>query len=77
MKWLTRFLGIKDKDQARRTEEVSNYVHEQKIDFKKQMDKLQTTAIKVHERTRKAHQESAKLLDITIQIAKATGNEER
>lgn len=76
MKWLNRFLGTKDKEQEQRTEDVAIYVHEQKQDFKKQMDQLQIQAIKVHAKTKKAHEESIKLLDITTQIAQATGNKE-
>lgn len=78
MKWITRFLGLRNKEQKNKDEQAAKYIHKQKDFFTCEMAKVQNQAKKVHEKTRKAHQESVRLLevvtDVTIQIAKATGN---
>lgn len=81
MNFLKRFLGLYDKAQAKRTEDVAAYVHEKKSTFTADMVKLQNQARKVHNKTRQAHIESAKLNsmveDITTKISIATGGANR
>ena len=76
MEWLNRFLGTKDKEKVKRTEKVDVYVEKQKVTFISDMGKIKKQAQRVHFSTRKAHEESAKLLgvvnDITVQIDRAT-----
>jgi hypothetical protein len=77
MKWLKRFLGLYDKKQAQRTEEVAEYVHARKNEFTKDMLNIQNQAKRVHIKTMQAQQESLKLKDIvddvTERIALVTG----
>lgn len=77
MKWLKRFLGLYDKQQAERTEEVAQYVHAKKNKFTADMAKIQNQVKKVHMKTMQAQEESLKLKDIvddvTERIALVTG----
>ena len=78
MEWLKNiFRTKKDKDQQARQERVSNIVHKRKNNFTKEMVRIQIQAKRVHSNTRKAHQESIKLLevvnDVTASIAIVTG----
>jgi hypothetical protein len=77
MKWLSRFFGTYDKEQQERTDQVAGYVHNQKNTFAGEMKKIELQAKKVHKRTKEAHRESIRLLDVvndvTTQIAEVTG----
>lgn len=76
-RFIISFLGLNEKTQKAKTEEVAAYVHSKKNDYTKEMKKIQYQARKVHEKTRQAHAQSVKLNvlvdDITTVIAKATG----
>lgn len=78
MKWLQRFLGLHDKDQKARTQEVAEYVHDKKNEFAVTMAKAQQKAQQQHDKARKLIPESAKIesriLDITQQIYMVTGH---
>lgn len=71
------FLGLNEKKQQAKTEEVAAYVHSKKNDYAREMIKIQSQARKVHDKTRQAHEQSVKLNimvdDITTAIARATG----
>lgn len=77
MNILKRFLGLYDRQQAARTQEVAEYVDAKKNQFTKEMARVQRQAEKVHQKTRQAHEESAKLKevvdDVARRIAYATG----
>lgn len=81
MNWLEKFLGTKDKEQKKRMEEVSEYVHTKKNAFSAEMGKIHTQARKVHQKTKEAHEESVRLMEIvdgvTANIAIATGAKRR
>ena len=76
-RFIISFLGLKDKTQKAKTEEVAAYVHHKKNSYTREMIKIQSQAKKVHEKTRQAHKQSIILSsmvdDITIRIAKVTG----
>lgn len=80
-RFLISFLGLNDGQQRARTAEISNYVHDRKNTYAKEMLKIQIQAKKVHHKTKQAHEESTKLNnmveDITYQIAVATGGMDR
>lgn len=70
------FLGLDDKKQKIKSEQVATYVSGKKYNFTKEMIRIQKQAKTVHQQTRQAHVESAKLFtmvdDITSKIAVVT-----
>lgn len=75
--WLARFLGVHDKEQKQRTQDVSDYAEKKKKDFIGEMEKVKRQTKKVHEKQLQVHQETAKLVkivdDVARKIAVATG----
>lgn len=77
MNILKRFLGLYDRKQAARTQEVADFVHVRKNAYTADMLKIHRQAKKVSEKNRQAYEESVKLKevvdDVTRKIAVATG----
>lgn len=80
-RFITSFLGLNEKKQQAKTEEVAAYVHDKKNTYTSEMIKIQSQARKLHTKTRQAHEESVKLNnmvdDIVYKVAQATGGIER
>lgn len=74
--FLSRFLGLHDKKQEQKSEEVADYVHKKKNQFTADMGKVQIQTRKVHKKTLQAQVESDKLVrivnDIAAQIVRVT-----
>lgn len=78
MNWFKRMLGLNDKKQKERTQEVIEYVAEKKDLFNKDIVQLHKQAKKVHAQASKTTEESANLLllvaDVTTKLAVANGS---
>lgn len=78
MNWLKRFLGLYDKKQKERTQEVADYVHDKKQDFTSTMVKAHREAKKEHQKAGKLKESSARIeeriIDVTQAIYLVTGH---
>lgn len=81
MNWLSRLLGLHDKKQQKRTQEIADYVDVKNSELDLQMEIMKKQARKMHQTTRKAYEEAVqlnKIVDgITYKIAVASGGKRR
>lgn len=66
--WLFRFLGLHDRGQKQKTEEVAEYVRGKKSQFSNDMDKLHRQMKKVHQEAMKSKEHSERLVQMTGDI---------
>jgi len=78
MTWLQRFLGLNDKEQMKKTHEVTTMVEKRRKLFNSDLKKLKKQAEVVREQSSKTTRESVKLVlmvtDVTSRIAAVSGN---
>ena len=66
--WLFRFLGLHDKKQKERTEDVAQYVHKKKNKFTADMLDIQIRAKHAHNEAKKSLKHAQKTVRITEDI---------